>query len=148
MTSLTDGPAPWFTADHRTIDTQWADVESAVARGDIPSAAGAWTRFDANLRRHLSMEEEVLFPALEAAGMPHMGPIYVMLMEHDQMRSLLDQMAEFATSADWESLADHGDTLLMVIQQHNVKEEAIVYPMASRTLTGRWPELSEKLAAY
>ena len=148
MTSLTDGPAPWFTADHRSLDTQWAAVESAVDRGDLVTAASAWTRFDTNLRKHLSMEEEVLFPALEAAGMPRMGPLYVMHMEHDQMRALLDAMAASAAATDWEGLADHGDTLLMVIQQHNVKEEAIVYPMAARSLTARWPELSEALARY
>jgi hemerythrin-like domain-containing protein len=148
MTELPPAPAPWFTADHRACDTTWAEVESAIDSGDIPAAAAAWTRFDASMRRHLAMEEEVLFPALEAAGMPRMGPIHVMLMEHQQMKSVLDTMGSCAEAADWEGVADHGDTLLMLIQQHNVKEEAVLYPMANQMLSHRWAELAEQLSRY
>ena len=142
------GPVPFFTADHRACDAIWAEVEAGVEGGDNAAAAEAWVRFDAAMRRHLSMEEEVLFPALRAAGMGGMGPIQVMLMEHQQMRSLLDRMAQCASDGDYESLADEGDTLLMVIQQHNAKEEGILYPMAAQMLGGAWPELAEKLGHY
>lgn len=148
MTSLHDGPSPWFTADHRTCDRQWAEVEAAVDRGDDAAAAAAWARFDASMRRHLDMEEAVLFPALEAAGMGRMGPIHVMRMEHDQMRSVLRTLAGAADAGEWEEVADHGDTLLMLIQQHNAKEEAVLYPMADQMLAGAWAELSVKLARY
>ncbi len=148
MTNLTDGPVSWFTADHRSCDSTWAKVEAAVDAGDATLAADTWIRFDDNLRRHLSMEEEVLFPALAAAGMPHMGPIQVMLMEHEQMRAVLDTMAGCADGGDWEGLADHGDTLLMLIQQHNVKEEGILYPMAGQLLARTWTTVADKLQPY
>ncbi len=148
MPNLADGAAPWFTEDHRNCDRLWADVEGAVDDGNDDAAQAAHARFDAAMSRHLDMEEQVLFPALEAAGMPRMGPIHVMLMEHDQMRGVLRTMAGCADAGDWEGVADHGDTLLMLIQQHNVKEEAVLYPMAERLLGPRWPELSEKLARY
>ncbi len=139
-------PADLFTSDHRACDAIWAEVEAAVEEDKDPS--DAWKRFEAAMFRHLTMEEAVLFPALEAAGMPRMGPIHVMLMEHEQMRSVLRQMGGCADAGEWEDVADHGDTLLMLIQQHNVKEEAVLYPMANRLLAGRWPELVKQLAAY
>ena len=41
-----------------------------------------------------------------------------------------------------------GDTLLMLMQQHNVKEEGMLYPMAARLLGGpAWGPLGEALAA-
>ncbi len=142
------GPVPFFTTDHRACDAIWAEVEAAVDVGDDAAAAAAWTRFDAAMRRHLTMEEEVLFPALQDAGMRGMGPIQVMLMEHQQMRAMLDRMAQCASDGDYETLADEGDTLLMVIQQHNIKEEGILYPMAAQMLGARWPELAERLERY
>jgi hemerythrin-like domain-containing protein len=94
------------------------------------------------------MEEEVLFPAFEAAtGMTDSGPTFVMRMEHDQMRGLLDQMGAALERGDQNALLDQGDTLLMLIQQHNQKEEGMLYPMSERALASEWPALHERLAA-
>ena len=76
------------------------------------------------------------------------GPTAVMRGEHQQMRGLLDQMGEAAAAGDFDSVLDQGDTLLMLIQQHNVKEEGILYPLADRMLTVQWPALRERLADY
>ncbi len=46
---------------------------------------------------HHGKEEESLFPALERTGMPrNMGPIAVMLMEHQITRQIADRMDESA----------------------------------------------------
>ena len=138
-----------FKADHREVDGQWAAVEAAVERGDADAVASAWQRFDASLRRHLAMEEEVLFPAFEAAtGMTQGGPTFVMRSEHTQMRGVLDQMAKAMERGDHDELVDQGDTLLILIQQHNAKEEGMLYPMAERALGGQWSALRERLAGY
>ena len=42
------------------------------------------------------------------------------------------------STGDTEEALDLGDTLLMVIQQHNVKEEGMLYPMAENMLAGEW----------
>ena len=64
------GIAAFFTADHRACDASWASVEAAVEAGDDAVALAAWTAFDGSLRRHLDMEEQVLFPAIVADGGP------------------------------------------------------------------------------
>ena len=141
------GLVSFFAADHRACDLDWAAVERA-ADSDPAAAQAAFAHFDAALRNHLAMEEEVLFPAFEAAtGMTH-GPTTVMRMEHVQMRGLLDQMAQAARGGAWQDVLDHGDTLLMVIGQHNAKEEGMLYPMAQMHLGQEWPEISTKLARY
>lgn len=140
-------PNSYFTADHRSCDRLWADVEAAVDSGDDGRAARAWAAFNDAMERHFRMEEEVLFPAFEAAtGMHGGGPTAVMRAEHVQMRGVLRTMADAAAGGDFESVADHGDTLLMLIQQHNVKEEGILYPMADNVLMPQWSELSGRLA--
>ena len=143
------GLVAFFTADHRRCDALWTLVEAAADEGDGPRVQRRCADFDAAVRLHLALEEEVLFPAFEdASGMHGGGPTHVMRAEHQQMRGVLEQMARAAASGDVDGVVDHGDTLLMLMQQHNVKEEGMLYPMAARLLGGpAWGPLGEALAA-
>jgi hemerythrin-like domain-containing protein len=143
------GLAEFFAQDHRDCDARWADVEELLDTEDVEMARAAWQRYDASMRRHLAMEEEVLFPAFDArSGMAGGGPVAVMKMEHQQMRGLLDQIGEAVESGDAGEAMDIGDTLLMLVQQHNVKEEGMLYPMAENMLAGDWEDLVEQLDKY
>jgi hemerythrin-like domain-containing protein len=103
----------------------------------------------AGMRRHFAMEEEVLFPAFDAmSGMGGGGPTAMMRMEHQQMRGLLDQIGEAMEAGDAQEAMDIGDTLLMMTQQHNVKEEGMLYPMAENMLAGNWATLAAELEKY
>ena len=141
------GAVRFFSGDHRVCDELWAAVETAAEGDDVTAVHTAFAAFDAATRRHFDMEEQVLFPAVEAATGTTMGPTAVMRGEHEQMRGLLMQMALVAAS-DVGALLDQGDTLLMLIQQHNTKEEGMLYPMAEARLTGEWAGLAAKLARY
>jgi iron-sulfur cluster repair protein YtfE (RIC family) len=139
----------YFTGGPRSCDAKWADVEAAADAGKAEDTARAWRRFEASLRRHLAQEEEVLFPAFEqATGMTEAGPTFVMRSEHQQMRGLLDQMAAAADQGQAQELLDLGDTLLLLIQQHNQKEEHMLYPMSEQALAPRWSALREALDRY
>jgi hemerythrin-like domain-containing protein len=143
------GLAEFFAQDHRDCDARWADVEELLDTEDVEMARAAWQKYDASMRRHLAMEEEVLFPAFDArSGMAGGGPVAVMKMEHQQMRGLLDQIGEAVESGDAGEAMDIGDTLLMLVQQHNVKEEGMLYPMAENTLAGDWEDLVAQLDKY
>ena len=144
--SLAAGPAALFGADHRECDGRWADVEAAREKGDA-RMGHAWTVFDRAMRRHFDLEDRVLFPAFEAATGITRGPTAVMRLEHQQMRGVLDQMGKAADDGRWDDLLDAGDTLLMLIQQHNAKEEGMLYPMCEAHLRERWPAIAAQLAA-
>ena len=151
MTSIDieSGLAAFFSQDHRDCDARWADVEELLDSADTDTAFPAWRKFDAGMRRHLEMEEDVLFPAFDArSGMGGGGPTAMMRMEHQQMRGLLDQIGEVMGAGDAQEALDIGDTLLMLIQQHNVKEEGMLYPMAQNMLAGEWAALAAQLEKY
>lgn len=135
------GLTKFFTDDHRACDEDWALVESAADSGDMAAATAAFTHFDTVMRRHLGWEEEVMFPAFEQASGMRGGPTMVMRHEHTQMRAMLDQMKAALDAGDAELMVDQGDTLLMLIQQHNAKEEQMLYPMAEGVLGGQWEAL-------
>lgn len=141
----TVGLADFFTRDHRHCDDVWARVEAAAQQGDGAAIQGAFAEFQHSMLRHLGWEEDVLFPAFEGATGMAGGPTMVMRSEHDQMRKVLVAMADAVDQGEVDSLLDLGDTLLMLIQQHNVKEEGMLYPMAENALLARWPELRQQL---
>ena len=143
------GLAGFFAQDHSDCDARWVDVEELLDTADIDTARGVWQSFDAGMRRHFAMEEEVLFPAFDArSGMGGGGPTAMMRMEHQQMRGLLDQIGEAMEAGDAQEAMDIGDTLLMMTQQHNVKEEGMLYPMAENILAGDWAVLAAELEKY
>jgi len=149
MSDSSQSLAEYFTLDHRRCDSRWVEVEAAAEAGDADAVKERWSTFQNALSKHLRMEEEVLFPAFEqATGMAGGGPTFVMRSEHNQMRGLLEQMNAAANGGDHGELVDLGDTLLMLIQQHNQKEEHMLYPMAERALAADWPKLRERLSGY
>ena len=142
-------PASFFEEDHRACDALWAAVESAADAGDTPACQAAYARFEAAMHRHLAMEEEVLFPWFEERSGLRQGPTMVMRSEHEQMRAVLTDMRRASEDGDAEGVVDYGDTLLMLIQQHNLKEESILYPMCDRMASGAdQAELARKLSRY
>lgn len=146
MSDTTTTLSEFFTGDHRACDARWVDVEAAAESNDADATKQCWAAFDAALRKHLGWEEQVMFPAFEqATGMTEGGPTFVMRSEHEQMRGLLGQMGSAAQTGDFDELVDLGDTLLMLIQQHNQKEEHMLYPMAERALAADWPRIREQL---
>lgn len=144
-----DDLAGFFSSDHRACDAGWAAVEEAAEGGAVADVRAAFDRFAEHVRRHLDMEEQVLFPAFEdATGMHGVGPTAVMRMEHQQMRALLERIGSAAQAGDVAAVLAHGDTLLMLTQQHNRKEEAMLYPMADTALAAEWPGIREALSRF
>jgi hemerythrin-like domain-containing protein len=61
------------------------------------------------------------------------GPTHMMRIEHEQMRGMMDQLGEGVNSKDKGRFFDVSETLMMLIQQHNSKEEQMLYTIADRT---------------
>jgi hemerythrin-like domain-containing protein len=118
-----------LTQQHRSCDQHFADCESLAHQADWSALSVSFAAFVAATEHHLSLEEQTLFPAFEqATGMLH-GPTEVMRGEHREMRELLAQLQQALNAelrADFLGLAE---TLLMLTQQHNMKEENMLYPM-------------------
>ena len=146
---INTGLANFFEQDHRDCEARWEDVEELLDTEDIDEARPAWEKFDACMRRHMVMEEEVLFPAIEETiGASDGCPTEMMRMEHQQMKALLEKIGDAMKSGDAREALDIGDRLLMLVQQHNGKEESVLYPMSEDALGENWPGLAAKLEAY
>ena len=138
--------APLFQ-HHKHCDELFAAAEEACANGDWTTGAEAFTLLHDQLETHFTSEEELLFPAFEAATGMTSGPTEVMRGEHRQMRDLLAQMQGALASRDSDDFGGAAETLLILMQQHNMKEENILYPMCDNALGASdvGPSLAERL---
>jgi iron-sulfur cluster repair protein YtfE (RIC family) len=132
---------------HRHCDNLFVAAEEAVQRGDWTEAASAFERFHGQMTAHFEAEEGLLFPAFEAATGMSAGPTQMMRYEHEQMRSLLSQLNEACEGRDGEGYGGAAETLLMLMQQHNMKEENILYPMCDQALGAEAERLGAKIDA-
>lgn len=115
--------------DHQRCDALYASMENAAHEGKLVEARELFAAFLLGMEHHFTMEEKGFFPAFEERTGMRQGPTMVMRMEHEQMRGILRQMAQAMAADNLDGVLRGGGTLLLVMQQHNVKEEQMLYPM-------------------
>ena len=90
---------------------------------------------------HHGKEEELLFPALEVAGVPKDGPIRVMLQEHDLGRKYVRAMSDaFAGLIVGEksasrNIAQNAEGYITLLRAHIEKENNVLFAMGDRLLS-------------
>lgn len=124
----------FLSEDHVHCDELFAATEAVVHRADWSLAPAAFERFRAALLGHLAAEESLLFPAFERATGNNFGPTEVMRAEHRQMRDLLAQLEQAMSARSADDYGAAAETLLLLIQQHNVKEEQVLYRLCDQVL--------------
>lgn len=139
LSSRPDDSAPTvgeaLQADHVRLDglmnsvVHDAEVGKSVVRmiGDF-----SW-----GLRRHIRIEEQRLFPLFLEAGGPE-PPTQVMALEHREIENKLQLLEDEPESVDATLAA-----LQTMLEQHNFKEEGVLYPMLDKLLRERRTELVE-----
>lgn len=135
-----------MTHDHRDCDGIFARAEELASDGDWADAAEALKKFADALNAHFDAEESTLFPAFEQATGMTQGPTMVMRHEHQNMRDTLAALQYALDKQDADDFAGEAETLLIMMQQHNMKEENILYPMIDQAI-GQDGELQSRVTA-
>ncbi|MFQ6604490.1 MAG: hemerythrin domain-containing protein [Fidelibacterota bacterium] len=131
-----------LTKEHQTIRqmlgllnliSEKLDVGESLPEDDLNRAVDFIREFAD--RYHHGKEEDLLFPALEEAGLPRDGgPVAVMLMEHVQGREFVKAMSDALAQKDYSSFTVNARNYTRLLDQHIYKEDNILYPMADRML--------------
>lgn len=122
-----------FTREHHEID---AGIETYLASdGEPAQRTRPLLRALAALRRHIYLEEEIVFPHLPGGAL--MMPLMVMRREHGELWQRMDALAARlddvpATAA---AIAEACTQILELLDAHNAKEEPIIYPYMDPDLT-------------
>ncbi|HET9989360.1 MAG TPA: hemerythrin domain-containing protein [Kofleriaceae bacterium] len=157
-------PVELLMQEHRLIEAvldALSEVAGELERDEPPPPTELesfvdWLRRYADAFHH-GKEEDVLFTAMVACGMPgDAGPIAVMLEQHDEGRRLVTRLADAASSAAWSAdtrrrAACTATDFAALLHQHIQIEDNVLYPMALATIPpAGWETIErefDKLAA-
>ncbi len=144
----TNTPTTVLREEHQVILNVLDALEQVLDRGSAVSAQNVETlakyasffRLFADACHH-GKEEDLLFPELEARGIPREGgPIGVMLAEHEQGRAFVRQMHEALPGARAgeagavDALVSAGRNYIDLLRQHIDKEDNVLFMMADRVV--------------
>lgn len=135
----------YMSRDHRSCDERFAAAEKAVGDGDWEIGEAEFNKFRESMDHHFDMEEKILFPAFEEVTGMTEGPTAVMRSEHEEMRRLFEQMAMAVEARYEDEYMDASETLMVMMQQHNMKEEQMLYDMADRQFGSQAVEVLERM---
>ena len=138
----------FMAGEHRHCDQVFVDAERALAAQDWDGAIATFSRFQTLTLQHFLAEESLLFPAFEEKTGMRIGPTEVMRAEHVQMRQLIGAAREALLARDADDFSGYAETLLIMLQQHNMKEENVLYPMCDQRLSEQstlLPQLKEMM---
>lgn len=122
--------------DHRACDHFYSDAEAALLAKDVEKAKALFEQFSKATLHHFDMEEKELFITFEKRTGMMGGPTQMMRYEHQQLRSLLESMRLALSENRINDFFGIGESMMIMLQQHNMKEEQMLYPMIDRALGG------------
>lgn len=115
--------------DHRAIDQEFEHVKTGLMQGEWRGES--FQHAAEELRHHIYVEEEALFPVLRQAGM--VAPVFVMIREHGEIWRALDAIGG-EDGRDAEQALAAFASMESVLASHNFKEEQILYPASDSAL--------------
>lgn len=141
--------------EHRVIERVLAVLERLTKR-PVAQSLGSWKKALDFIRGfadgcHHFKEEKVLFPAMEAHGIPtDGGPIGMMLLEHEEgrgyVKSMLAALEDPQTDTAKQALLSNANSYLRLLKEHIQKEDEILFRMAEDVISAE--EQKELLRAF
>lgn len=124
-----------LAADHRRLSRSARQcLEGAAGSGAAGRARTDLLEFVRGLRRHVRLEEQLLFPALARAAAPDKVPSAELRAEHRGIEAMLDRLAALVEADDDGKIAATAarelPELLSLLDEHDRKEEETLYPAA------------------
>ncbi len=134
----------YLTNDHRRCDDVFAKMEDK-ANNKLSDAKELTLEFIADMERHFQREERIVFPEFETKTGMINGPTEMMRQEHSQMRNLMQQLLGAIENDDKDKFFGLSETLMILLQQHNMKEEQMLYTMAQQHLSAEAQRIVEMM---
>lgn len=128
--------------EHQEVD---AGISAFLAKLDAGSVdADALGATLGALRRHIYLEEQLLFPPISKGA--QMMSVFGMIRGHGEIWRTMDALDALAAGeGDHDTLREAGQKLLALLAEHNKVEEPVIYPAAD---TGLAPEQAAELATF
>src|SRR5215470_115082 len=125
----------YFAFDHARLDAALAELAGQVDRGDIHRAMRDFAQFERGMKRHLHIEEDVLFQlyAFDRTGYSKV-PTQTLQSDHVRIVEAIEEMGEALGAHDVFAFRAALIKLNAILPEHNAKEEHVLYPLVDSLL--------------
>jgi hemerythrin-like domain-containing protein len=134
----------YLTNDHKKCDNLFSQMEKKASYS-LSETAEIAREFVTDMEHHFQLEERIVFPEFELKTGMLNGPTKIMRQEHMQMRNLMNQFFDAIEENNKDRFFSISETLMILLQQHNMKEEQMLYTMMQQQLNAESAQLVEKM---
>ena len=132
--TLTEG----LGEEHRRLRHILDDLLGAAGAGRSDIAASSFATLRRGLHRHISVEDEMVFPAFEErTGMRDSGPTVTMRREHREIERRVEAIADAIEQDDAATVTAQAGELAALLDDHARREEGALYPTCDRLMDAR-----------
>lgn len=142
------GRVNWLVHEHSLYENLLSLCVEAAGTEDWESVDRVMQELVTHLKRHMALEEDVLFPAYESTPRAPQGPTTALREEHDAIVRLIRDTARVIKTRESDPVLECLATLEYQMIKHHEKEEDIFLPMASHILDDSRDELLRRLAEF
>ncbi len=135
----------FLTQDHRECDVHFSAMENIANNASLADAKETYEKFAKATEHHFQMEERVMFPAFEQKTGMVQGPTAMMRQEHQQLRGLIAEIGEAIEADNRDKFFGLTETMMIMLQQHNMKEEQVLYSMAQQHLSAEAAQIIDMM---
>jgi iron-sulfur cluster repair protein YtfE (RIC family) len=137
----------WLVHDHQKYDAILDECEMAADAGEWKNAKSLFQNFITELKLHMQMEDQVLYPLfIEENGDPNCV-IKHLSEEHDYLVRLVQDLSYIIKANDFDHFLDSLEPLHKAMNEHNEHEESVFLSMANQSILMRRDEVMQRLAA-
>ena len=137
----------WLVHDHHLYDAILDRCEVAADVGEWKNAKDLFQNFVSDLKLHMQMEDEVLYPLFIVENGNPDGVITHLSEEHDYLVHLIHDLSYIIKNDDFDHFLDSLEPLHIAMKQHNKHEEKVFLNMANQSILLRRDEIIERLNA-
>ena len=119
--------ADYLSWDHERLHAILDTVRNRVYNAEWPYARRDYDEFARGLKRHIRLEEDILFPVFDRRVGPGQKTA-AMRDEHTRIRGVLGSLHDAVSRGEAAAFRSGLSVLLALLRAHCEKEEEILYP--------------------
>lgn len=135
----------WLVHDHRKYDAALDECELEAGAGQWKNAIKLFNQFIDDLKLHMRLEEEVLYPFFVEEVGDSADAISVLTEEHEDLARLLGDLVYVIKTRDFDHFLDSLVPLHQALKEHSRHEEDVFQRIAGDSLLLHHDEIVERL---
>jgi len=138
--------ANWMVHDHQKYDQMLTECEMAAEMADWKDAVRLFNEFTHDLKLHMHMEDEVLYPLFKQKGADQEDEIIELSEEHENLVRLLRDLVSVIKTKNIDHFMDSLLPLHKAMSEHSQHEETVFQSLENDPILMRRDEIMKQLS--